>query len=81
MNLDDKSPYYFELIRRRGFKQETSRDRKLGYTKPEYFKTQRPEQKKVVALFAKSNKLTIRVVPGTRVFVPEKYMMKEGKTF
>lgn len=53
MNLDDKSPYYFEQIRRRGFKQETSRDRKLGYTKPEYFKTLRPEQKKVVALVAK----------------------------
>ena len=69
--FDDKIPHYFEQIRRRGFKQEKHKERKLVYTTSEYFKTLTPEEKKAVALVAKGNKLTIRAVPGARFFVPE----------
>ena len=71
VSLDDKIPHYFEQIRRRGFKQEKRKERKLVYTTCEYFKTLTPEEKKAVALVAKGNKLTIRAVPGARFFVPE----------
>ena len=53
VNLDDKIPYYFEQIRRRGFKQEKHKERKLLYTTSEYFKTLTPEEKKAVALAQK----------------------------
>ena len=71
MNLYDKIPYYFEQIRRRGFKHEKRKERKLVYTTHEYSKTLTPEEKKAVALVAKGNRLTIRAVPGTRYFLPE----------
>ena len=71
VSLDDKIPHYFEQIRRRGFKQEKRKERKLVYTTSEYFKTLTPEEKKAVALVAKGNKLTIRAVPGTRFFASE----------
>ena len=46
VNLDDKIPYYFEQIRRRGFKEEKHKERNLVYTTYEYFKTLTPEEKK-----------------------------------
>ena len=58
-------------MNRKGFKQEKRKERKLVYTKYEYFKTLTIEEKETVALVAKGNKLMIRVVPGTRFFVPE----------
>ena len=58
-------------MKRKGFKQEKSKERKLVYTTYEYFKTLTIEEKETVALVAKGNKLMIRVVPGTRFFVPE----------
>ena len=81
MNLDDKIPYYFEQIRRSGFKQEKCKEGKLVYTTHEYFKTLTPEEKKVVALVTKGNRLTIRAVQGTRFFLQKQYIMKEGKNF
>ena len=80
VNLDDKIPYYFEQIRRRGFNQETRKERKLVYTTSEYFKTLLPEEEKAVALVAKGNKLTIRAVPGTIFFVPEKIHNERRQT-
>ena len=71
VSLDDKSPHYFEQIRRRGFQQEKHKERKLVYKTSEYFKTLTPEEKKAVALVAKGNKLTIGAVSGTTFFVPE----------
>ena len=71
VNLDNKI-YCFEKIRGRGFNQETSKGRKLVYTTSKYFQTLTPDEKKVMALVAKGNRLTIRAVPGTRFFVPEK---------
>ena len=44
VNLDDKIPYYFEQIRKRGFKKGKFKERKLLYTTPEYFKTLTPEE-------------------------------------
>lgn len=69
--LDDKIPYYFEQIRKRGFKQGKCKERKLLYATSEYFKTLTPEEKRAVALVAKGNRLAIRAVPGRRFFVPE----------
>ena len=71
VSFDDKIPHYFEQIRRRGFKQEKHKERKLVYTTSEYFKTLTPEEKKAVALVAKGNNLTIGGVPGARFFLPE----------
>ena len=71
VSLDDKIPHYFEQIRRRGFKQEKCKGRKLAYTRYERFKTLITEGKKAVALVAKGNKLMIRAVLGARFFVPE----------
>ena len=76
VNLDDKIPHYFEQIRRRGFKQEKCNERKLVYTTSEYFKTLTTEDKKTVALVTKGNRLTIRAVPGARIFVAEKIYNK-----
>ena len=45
VNRDDKTPYYSEQNRRRGFKQEMRKERKLVFTTHEYFKTQTPEKK------------------------------------
>ena len=45
VNLDNKTPYYSEQIRRRGFKQEMRKERKLVFTTHEYFKTLTPEKK------------------------------------
>ena len=81
MNLDEKIPYYFEQIRRRGFKQENYKERKLVYTTSKYFKTLTPEEKKAVALVAKDNRLTIRVVPGIRFFVPKRIYNERRKNF
>ena len=58
-------------MKRKGFKQEKRKERKLVYTTYEYSKTLTIEEKETVALVAKGNKLMIRVVPGTRFFVPE----------
>ena len=71
MNFEDKTPPYFKQIRRRGFKQEKRKERKLFYTTYEYFKTLTTEKRKAVALVAKGNKLIMRVVPGAIYFVPE----------
>ena len=71
VSLDDKIPHHFEQIRRRGFKQEKRKERKLVYTTYEYFVTLTTEKKKAMALVAKGNKLVMRAVPGTRFFVPE----------
>ena len=46
VSLDDKIPHYFEQIRRRGFKQEKRKERKLVYTTYEYFKTLTTEEKR-----------------------------------
>ena len=46
LNLDDKIPYYFEQIRKKGFKQEKCKERKLVYTTHEQFKTLTPKEKK-----------------------------------
>ena len=81
VSLDDKIPYYFEQIRRRGFKQEKRRERKLVYTTSEYFKTLTPEEKGAVALVAKGYKLTIRAVPGARFFVPKTMYNERRETF
>ena len=81
VNLDDKIPYYFEQIRRRGFNQETRKERKLVYTTSKYFKILLPEEEKAVALVAKANKLTIRAVPGTIFFVPEKIYNERRQFF
>ena len=40
-----------------------------------------PEEKKVVALVAKGDRLTIRVVPSTRFFVPEKIYNERRQNF
>ena len=64
-------PHFFEQIRRRGFRQEKRKERKFVYTTYEYFKTLITEEKKAVALVSKGNKLIMRAVPGTRLFVPE----------
>ena len=56
MNLDDKIPCYSEQIRKRGFKQEKRKERKLVYTAYEYFKILTTEKRKAVALVAKGNK-------------------------
>ena len=69
VNLDDKIPYYFKQIRRRGFKEEKRKERKLIYTTYKYFKTLKTEEKKAVTLVAKGNRLTIRAALGTRFFV------------
>ena len=71
VNFEDKTPPYFKQIRRRGFKQEKRKERKLVYTTYEYFKTLTTEKRKAVALVAKGNKLIMRAVPGARYFVPE----------
>ena len=71
VSLDDKIPHYFEQIRRRGFKKEKHKERKLVYTTYEYFKTLTAEEEKAVALVVKGNKLMVRAVPGARFFVPE----------
>ena len=71
VSLDDKILHYFEQIKRRGFKQEKLKERKLVYTTYEYFKTLTTEEKKAVALVAKGNKLMMRSAPGARFFVPE----------
>ena len=81
MNLDDKIPYYFEQIRKRGFKQEKHKERKLVYATHEYFKTLTPEEKKTVALLVKGNRLTIRAVPGTRFFVLEAIYNERRQNF
>ena len=81
VNLDEKIPHYFEQIRRRGFKQENHKERKLVYTTSKYFKTLTPEEKKAVALVAKDNRLTIRVVPGIRFFVPKRIYNERRKNF
>ena len=78
MSLDHKIPYYFENIRRRGFTQDRRKERKLLYTTSEYFKTLTTKDKKAVALVTK-DKLTMRVVPGTRFFLP-KTMYNERRT-
>ena len=49
-SLDDKTPHYFEQIRRRGFKQEKLKEKKLVYTTYEYFTTLTTEEKEAVAL-------------------------------
>ena len=73
VSLDHKIiPYYFDQIRKRGFKQEKCKERKLVYRTSECFKTLTLEEKKDVAIVAKGSKLTIRAVPCTRPFVPEK---------
>ena len=71
MNLDDKIPFYFEEIRGRDLKQEKRKERKYVYTIHKYFKTLTPGEKKTVTSLAKGNRLTIRLIPGTRSFVPE----------
>ena len=71
VSLDDKIPCYSEQIRRRDFKQEKRKKRKLNYTTSTYFKTLTPEEKKSVALVAKGKKLTIRAFPGASFFAPE----------
>ena len=71
VSLDDKIPHYFEQIRRRGFKKEKHKERKLVYTTYEYFKTLTAEEEKTVALVVKGNKLMVRAVPGARFFVPQ----------
>ena len=55
--------FYKEIegIRRRGFKQEKCKGRKLVYTTYEYFKTLTTEEKKPMALVA-----------GARFFLPER---------
>ena len=47
VTLDDKNPHYFEQIRRRGFKKEKLKERKLVYTTYEYFKTLTLEEKRL----------------------------------
>ena len=49
---DDKTPHYFEQIRRRCFKQEKLKERKLVYTTYEYFKTLTTEEKKRLWLWS-----------------------------
>ena len=71
VSLEDKIPHYFEQIKRRDFKQEKRKERKLVYTTYEYFKTLTTEQKRAVTLVAKGNKLVMRVVPGARFFVSQ----------
>ena len=61
VSLDNKIPYYSKQIRRRGFKQEKRKERKLVYTTYEYFKTLTTEEKKPMALVA-----------GAKFFVPER---------
>ena len=79
VSLDDKILHYFEQIRRRGFKQEKCKERKLVYTTSEYFKTFRPEEEKAVALVTKGNKVTIRAAPG--FLYQKQYIIKEGQMF
>ena len=80
VNLDNKI-YCFEKIRGRGFKQEICKGRKIVYTTSKYFRTLTLDEKKVMALVAKGNRLTIRAVPGTRFFVPEKIYDKTRQNF
>ena len=49
VSLDNRILYYSEQIRRRGFKQEKRKERKVVYTKSDYFKTPIPEEKKAVS--------------------------------
>ena len=71
VSLEYKISHYFEQIRRRDFKQEKRKERKLVYTLYEYFKTLTTEQKWAVTLVAKGNKLMMRAVPGARFFVSQ----------
>ena len=72
MNLDDKSPYYFEQISRRGFKEEKRKEGNFVYSTYEYFKTLTTKERRTMVLVAKDNKLMMRTVPGARFFVPER---------
>ena len=80
-SLDNKRPYYSEQIRKQAFNKEKRKERKIVYTTSGYFKTLMPEEKKAVALIIKGNRLTIRAVPDTRFFVPEKIYNERRRNF
>ena len=71
VNLGDKTPYYFEQIRRKGFEQEERKKRKCVYTTHGHLKTLVPEEKKAAAWVVKGNKLKIRAVSDNSLFVLE----------
>ena len=71
MCLDDKTPHYFEQIRRRGFKQESLRKENLFTQHMNTLKHYQQQKIKAVGLVPKGNKLMMRAVPGARFFVPE----------